>query len=265
MWGALRISVGTLVTGGAIFFASLTAAQVPSDMSAYMPSKEDVRKSLVAAGMTPAQIEQALSSMSFPDAAPELAEKGVPAPCADENNNDICDIEKNDPVITTCRKDYVNIIEKTATDSYGDYLGTNSLRVSQICGMASLGGTMHEEGGAVYADVKQYSVNPIIDYWETIRKYSVNIYGKSSPMPELEDMNDAALEGVIAHLPPAFRDMNNSTGGFRTRAMPVFNKCESIRRRVADLYSRDVVDRTICVKHLPPPAEVNDLEVPSDE
>jgi len=233
------------------------AAQISPETMAQMPSKEEVRQSLLASGMPPDQIEKVLGSMPFPDAVPEDLGQ-----CADENNNDICDEEENNPAITTCRKNYVNIIERTARDLYGDYLGKNSLQVSQICGMASLGGTMYQRNGAWYADVRQHRVNPLIDYWETIRSYNAYLYGRTSEnMPELpEDLDAAEIESLFAKLPPAFRDINNGDGDFRTRALPVFEKCEDIRRQVGSFHRREVVDNVVCLKHVP-----QSLEVPSDE
>ncbi|WP_418152748.1 hypothetical protein AB8615_03965 [Litorimonas sp. RW-G-Af-16] len=141
---------GMLITSFAalgLLSATAVSAQIPTggDMSAYMPSKAEMRKGLVEAGMTPAQIEQILSSMDFPEAtvaAGTRVANAEPA-CEDANENDICDSEEADPDITQCRAIYQNAIYNAAQNLSGGTLGRNAVEVAQTCSMAAAGGTMY--------------------------------------------------------------------------------------------------------------------------
>lgn len=247
-----RICLCTALFAATDFISSAAQAQVPSDMpadlSAFMPSKAEMRKSMLEADMSPAEVEGLLSTMQFPEGDEEEESSEV-----DEETRLEC--------LTT----YSNIITKLSRDSYGGSLGSSAVEVAQTCSMAAMGGTMKYGYGndapanatgdkAWYVDMAE--MIPVTDYWTAIlgdaRAGGVDLF-------ETEDMTADQFDSYAATLPPDLRTLikgsQNNTGdsseNLRNISVPIHEKCENIRRRAGVNYRASVSDITVCTPFIP--------------
>jgi len=267
MKSAFKTSLAALIVGTSLFTASIAAAQMPPvdlsqmDMSAHMPPKDEMRQIMLDMGMSPAMIEKELNNL-YPNSDPVSDGKPTlpPTTCQDENENNVCDEEENDPEITECRTTYLDAITKYARDNYGDYLGTNASFVAGTCGLAAAHGAGYVQDGALLTDLDKLRVYS--DYWTRVAQYGSYIY--RSELESALGSDDEDFERMLAAMPPAMRTMTEGDGTSDTRSvgLSVHTKCENIRRQVGQSYRKSVLDRAVCVKHVPQP----DLtEEPSDE
>ena len=231
---------------------AMASGQMPADISAYMPSKAEMRQGLVEAGMTPAQIETILSSMDFPEEdAVQASDK--PTPCIDENANDICDADETDPVITQCRKVYQTELYATSRGLYGDSMGRNAIEVAQTCSMAAAGGAMtkgYEDGASGW----HFDMDKLMEtssYWTAILSHGR--YLSDTDFPEIDNMDEAQLQEMMSSFPRDLQAMMRAAGSedLKSIAMPIHNKCERLRSRVGSNYRNNVLVDKVCVDYVP--------------
>ncbi|WP_371397958.1 hypothetical protein [Fretibacter rubidus] len=281
---ARTLTALSLLCVAAFVTAPMAAAQAspysmtPEQIAAMMPSKSEMRQGLVEAGMTPAQIEQILSGMDFPNEASNAAPvangltKTMQQPCDDVNDNDICDNEEGDPAVSACRTKYLNVVTKYSEDLYRGSLGKTPVRVAQTCSMAAVGGTMYygqKPGSASASSSPAWYHNmddlmSIAAYWDQIMAYANYLDDGYGAEEVVDNMSDAELERRISQFPPDLQRMmrghvEGSGASFRNIALPVHNKCEVIRRRVGSAFRQNVLDYSVCTTVVPD-AAIADFE-----
>jgi len=238
-----------------MLLAANASGQVPSDLSAFMPSKAEMRKSLVDSGMSAAQIEQILNSMDFPEEieSNETASSETESKCVDVNENEVCDADEDDPDVRQCIAIYQNELYATSSSLYGNSLGRNAVEVAQTCSTAAAGGTQvfsTDSNGGFW----RYDIDQLIDigsYWTQILSHGR--YLGDHDMPEMDELSDAQLQSIMAGFPHDLQTMMRSAGSsdFRTIAEPIHRKCEHIRSRVGNNYRKNSLVKNVCTRHVP--------------
>ena len=245
---------------------AIASGQIPTDVSAFMPSKAEMRQSLIDSGLPAGQIEGILNAMDFPEDGAET-ETGVSAantPNDDANENGIDDTEETDPVITRCRKLYQTELFSVSTAFYGDDLGRNAIEVAQTCSMAAAGGSSYStatirndspginSNGSTNADDLAEFLE-LGQYWNGVLSQGRYLSDYNGPIPE--DLTEAEMRRLIDGFPRDMQRMmavSNVTGFTSTDvAVSVYQKCERVRSRVGDNYSRKVQAEKVCLRHVP--------------
>ena len=235
-----------------LFLSSYANGQVPEDISAYMPSKAEMRKGLEDSGITPEQIEKILNSMDFPNENPPNVKSlpNTPQPCADTNENDICDMDESDPIITQCRKVYQSELHKSSRGLYGDALGRNSVEIAQTCLMAAAGGSMTyiPESGWIHDMDKLMETS---SYWQAVLSHGRYLDG--SDIIEMDDLSDERVKEIISTFPRDLQAMLRAAGteAMRSTSGSIHDKCQNVRSRVKDNYRSKALVDTICIKYVP--------------
>ena len=226
--------------------------------------------------MSQAQIDKALAAIEGfePVGVPSIGSTPLEQSCLDENENDVCDAEEDDPVLTTCRKTYLNIIEKKARDDYGTRLGESAMRIAQTCSMAAAGGTLyygHRSNAKSVAGGKAWyhdkdKLFEIGAYWDAVLSFSRYIFPSEAELSM--DLNLEEMDNLIAGLPRDMRAMMKQAGGgvgpddnvLYETALPIDERCENIRSYVGQSYRASVHHNTICLPASPEPDKVDDLD-----
>lgn len=239
-----------------ILLAFEARGQVPADISAFMPSKAEMRKSLVESGLSSDQIEQILSSMDFPEdiTSNEASQIEIESSCEDVNENKVCDSEEDDPEVRQCLSVYQNELYATSSRLYGDSLGTNAVEVAQTCStaLAGAGTKLHSAEnsyGSQGYDRGQFF--KIASYWTKVLSHGR--YLGDHDVPEIDDLNEVQLQSLISSFPHDLRVMMRAAGtsNMYNLAKPIHAKCERIRANVGENYRNNVLTKKICSRHVP--------------
>jgi len=240
---------------------AIASGQVPTDFSAFMPSKAEMRQSLIDSGLPAGQIEGILNEMDFPEEGVETATKTAND---DANENGIDDTEETDPVITRCRKLYQTELYSVSTTFYGDDLGRNAIEVAQTCSMAAAGGSsystatirndspsINSNGSTSGDDLAEFL--ELGQYWNEVLSQGRYLSDYNGPRPE--DLTEAEMRRLIEGFPRDMQRMlevSDITGFISTDvSVSVHQKCERVRSRVGDNYARKVLADKVCIRHVP--------------
>ena len=245
---------------------AIVSGQIPTDVSAFMPSKAEMRQSLIDSGLPAGQIEGILNAMDFPEeaAVTEPGESAANTRNDDANENGINDTEETDPVITRCRKLYQSELFSVSTTFYGDDLGRNAIEVAQTCSMAAAGGSsystatirndspsINSKGSTSADDLAEFL--ELGQYWNGVLSQGRYLSDSNEPRPE--DLTEAEMRRLIDGFPRDMQRMmavSNVTGFTSTDvAVSVHQKCERIRSRVGDNFNRKVLTDKVCIRHVP--------------
>ena len=276
-----------------VLTTTLLAASVMT-VSAQLPSLEEMRAQLLAAGMTPEQVDEALKGLSeqlpsLGDGAPSapIGSSSKPAPCEDENENDVCDDEEDESEVTRCGISYLDAITKFALDNYGTRLGEDPVGIAltcQVVASAQLGPPTESNVLSRSFSEKVYRVNAIADYWNAVLRRGGELSPSLRRRYERIERLPAALRRreLSSDLRPiiAITDKLDSSPAHVTEAdkarerrliqqlfnlaVPVNKRCENIRNNVGGFYRSQYPDEAVCLVDVPEDDDESE-DMPEDE
>ena len=274
--------------------AFLVASSVMA--SAQVPSLEEMREQMLAAGMSPAQVDQALEGISqqLPSLGSEAPATPIesslqPAQCEDENNNDMCDDEEEDDdesETTRCRVSYLDAITQYTLQNHGTRLGEDPIAIGYTCRAAS--GNLSNTARLTLlprslAGGRRFET--ALEYWAAVADHGAYDPGLRIRWERIERLPPAArLSRLPRDMRPLIRngDELESLGDqgrldereqrrvefllnqYPVLARPVQNRCEDIRRNVGNYYRSEYPDGAVCLVNVPEDDDESE-DMPEDE
>ena len=279
--------------------AFLVASSVMA--SAQVPSLEEMREQMLAAGMSPEQVDQMLEGISkqlpsFGGEAPStpIESSLKPAPCEGENDNDVCDDEEEDDddddddesETTRCRVSYLDAITQYTLQNHGTRLGGDPIAIGFTCQAAS--GNINNRARLTslprsLAGGRRFQTP--LEYWAAVADHGAYDPGLRIRWERIERLPPAArLTKLPRDLRPLVRNADEleSLGAqgrldeleqqreefllnqYVVLARPVQNRCEDIRRNVDAYYRSLYPDGGVCLVDVPEDDDESE-DMPEDE